>query len=151
MTEPTEPGVFRLIYRSTDRLSSRARRQALGALFSQARGNNKARGITGALLLGGGTFVQVLEGDEAAVRSLYDRIVRDPRHDAVSLLDTGAVPARLFSRWAMAEVSDEGGSDIPLIAGAPGVTEAAGHRTTPEQEAVLDVMRVAARTGVRSG
>lgn len=151
MTNPDEQGVFRLLYRSTDRLSSRDRSEALGALFSQARSNNKQRGITGALLLGGDTFVQALEGDETTVRSLFERISRDPRHDAVAVLDSGPVPARVFSRWAMAEVSDDGGSDMPLLAGTRGITEAAPRRTTPEQEVVLDVMRVAARSGARSG
>lgn len=150
MTNATEQGTFRLLYRSTDRMSTHGRREALGALFSQARSNNKQHGVTGALLLGGDTFVQVLEGEESTVRSLYERISRDPRHDDVAVLDSGPVPARLFSRWAMAEVSEDGGSDLPLLAGRGGITEGAPRRTTPEQEVVLDVMRVAARATAES-
>ena len=145
MTEHAEQQVFRLLYRSHDRLTAGDRRAALGALFTQARSNNKARSITGALLLGDGAFVQMLEGDEAAVGVLFERIARDPRHDTVTLLESGPAPARLFARWAMAEVSGDRDTDIPLIAGRGGITEAGALRTTPEQEAALEVMRAAAR------
>jgi DNA gyrase inhibitor GyrI len=136
---------FRLMYRSRNRIPADRRKVELGALFSEARSNNKKQQITGALLTSGDCFVQVLEGEETAVRSLFSRIETDPRHDSVSLLETQPVDGRVFSRWAMAKVSEEGKPDIPLIAHVDGISPAAGRGTTPEQEAVLDVMRDAAR------
>lgn len=138
--------VFQLIYRSTSRIDPDRRKQELGTLFSTARSRNKKSLVTGALLCTDDTFVQLLEGEEAAVREVFDRIGRDPRHDSVSLLASGVVADRVFSRWAMAEVSEDGSSsDIPLIAHTDGISPAAGRRTTPEQDLVLDMMRAAAR------
>ena len=110
-TQPAPAEVFRLIYRSHNRIPPDDRRLALRDLFNQARYNNKRAQITGALLLRDDWFVQTLEGDEQAMRALYDRITVDPRHEAVELLETGTVPARVFVRWAMAKVSTVGDSD----------------------------------------
>ena len=141
---PSE-GAFRLMYRSRDLIPADRRKVELGLLFSEARSNNKQKGITGALLLSEDWFVQVLEGDEDAVRALFTSIEKDPRHDSVSVLETGMVPARVFARWAMAKVAEDGEPDIPLIAHTDGISPAAGRGTTAEQELVLDIMRTAAR------
>ena len=134
---------FRLIYRSHSRIPPEERREALAHIFSTARSHNKAVGVTGALLLTDNWFVQALEGDEEAVRALYERIAGDPRHEQVTLIDTQAVGERVFSRWAMAEVSKEGGADIPLISDVDhgGITTAAARAATREQYAVLRSMR----------
>jgi FAD-dependent sensor of blue light len=137
---------FRLMYRSRSRIPAADRKRELGGLFSQARSNNKARRICGALLVHEDWFVQVLEGEEPEVRALFDRIAGDPRHEAVTELDSGPVEARVFARWAMARVSAGDEPDIPLIAHVDGISRAAGRGTTPEQEAVLDVMRAAVRS-----
>lgn len=137
---------FRLIYRSRNLIPADRRKAELGVLFGVARSNNKRQHITGALLLADDTFVQVLEGEETAVRALFDRIAGDSRHDSVSLLETGEVESRVFSRWAMAKVAEDGEPDIPLIAHTDGISPAAGRRTTPEQDGLLDVMRAAARS-----
>ena len=72
--------------------------------------------MTGALLTHQDWFVQALEGDEATVRGLYELIYRDDRHERVSaVIETGTVEARVFGRWSMAMVSDDGESDIPLL------------------------------------
>ena len=154
MTDAVRDGasgaVYRLMYRSRSRIPAEDRKRELGGLFTQARSANKSKGITGALLVHDDWFVQVLEGDEAPVRALYDTIARDPRHESVTLLDGREVPGRRFGRWAMARVSDDGDRDIPLIAHTDGISPAAGHRTTPEQEELLDVMRGAVRTAAQS-
>ncbi len=68
----------------------------------------------------------------------------------MTLLASGLVADRVFSRWAMAEVADDGSSDTPLIAHTDGISPAAGRRTTPEQDRVLGLMRVAARGPART-
>lgn len=142
----TTDGTFRLMYRSRDRIPAEGRKAELGSLFSGARSNNKAQQITGALLVSDSWFVQTLEGDEELVRALFERIAQDPRHDSVSLLDAGPVDGAVFSRWAMAKVADEGEPDIPLIAHRDGISPAAGHKTTPEQDVVLNQMRAATQS-----
>ena len=148
MTEAAQapgPGnVFRLIYRSRNLIPPEDRKAELGTLFSTARSNNKKQGITGALLVHGDWFAQVLEGDEAPVRALFTRIEQDGRHDNVSVLASGPAD-RVFGRWAMARVSAEGEPDIPLIAHRDGIAPAADRGTSPEQEAVLAIMRDATR------
>ncbi len=145
MADVTSDGAFRLIYRSRNRIEQDRRKQSLGSLFSQARSNNKERDICGALLLSGDWFVQVLEGDEAVVRRLYERIEKDVRHEHVELLETAAIDERVFRRWAMAKVSKDGDTDITLIAHKDGIHEAASHPTSAEQQKILALMREAAK------
>lgn len=143
---PERPAVFRLMYRSRDRIHPERRRVEHGELFTVARANNKHAHITGALLVTGDWFVQTLEGDESAVRALFARIERDPRHDSVELLDTQAEAERVFPRWAMARVSpDAADPDTYLIAHADGIAPAASRGSSPEQEELLAGMRAAAR------
>lgn len=135
---------FRLEYRSHNRIPAADRKVEHGELFGLARSFNKRSNICGALLLHGDTFVQVLEGDESAVRDLCAHIEKVWRHDTVTIVETATVPERVFGRWAMARVAAEGEPDITLIAHVDGIHRAASRGTTPEQEAVLDVMRHAA-------
>ncbi|MBV9796089.1 MAG: BLUF domain-containing protein [Actinobacteria bacterium] len=136
--------VFRLIYRSRNLIPPDRRKAELGTLFSAARSSNKKQDITGALLVHGDWFAQVLEGSETPVRALYERIQQDGRHDKVSILAEGPAE-RVFGRWSMARVSAEGEPDIPLIAHRDGISPAASRGTTPDQEAVLDTLRQATR------
>ncbi len=133
--------LFRLMYRSHNQIPQDERKVELGKLFSVARSFNKTQGISGALLVSDDWFVQVLEGEETAVRTLFARIEKDPRHDRVAPLETTPIESRVFSRWAMARVSEDGESDIPLIASTRGIVPAAGRETTAEQETLLETMR----------
>lgn len=141
MTSPATEALFRLLYRSHDLIPEADRRREFGTIFTAARSTNKKLGVTGALLLSDDTFVQVLEGEESAVRGLLARIEADPRHDDVVVLEAGPVEGRVFDRWAMARVCVDGDADIPLIAGERGITVAAGRGVTDEQDALLAVMR----------
>lgn len=140
--EPTD--VYRLIYRSRDLIPPEQRKKELGTLFLAARSNNKQSQISGALLLSDTHFVQTLEGAETAVRDLFTHIERDHRHDEVTVIEAGTVDDRVFARWAMARVAPvDGEPDTYLIAHQDGISAAASRGTTPQQEAVLAVMRKA--------
>lgn len=148
---PDDAGkTFRLVYRSHCRINEHDRKAELGTIFSAARSNNKRRGVTGALLIWHDAFVQVLEGDETAVRDLFEIIQHDRRHERITVLDTEVVPARVFGRWSMARVGDGDTPDIPLIMNKDkgGASPAAPRPTTEEQDALLDQMRQHARAGV---
>jgi hypothetical protein len=69
-------------------------------LASSAR-NNKAAGVTGALCLANGIFLQQLEGHRKAVNALYHRILADPRHKEPAVLDFSEIVQRRFGNWAM--------------------------------------------------
>jgi hypothetical protein len=136
--------VFRLVYRSHSRIAEADRVAELGAIFTSARTNNKRLGVTGALVITEDAFAQTLEGDEAVVRELYEHIRADPRHESVTLLEEEAVAERLFGRWAMARVSEDGGPDIRLMSNAAKgriVAAAPDTHVTPDQETVLAFMR----------
>ncbi len=66
------------------------------------RANNARDGITGMLLYKDGNFMQALEGEEAAVRTLHQRIKADLRHRGLVVIDCGHSPAREFGSWSMA-------------------------------------------------
>ena len=146
-TESSTGVVYRLIYRSHNCIPATSRRSELGDLFTAARSNNKAKGITGALLVRDDLFVQTLEGDEQSVEELLARIRVDTRHEAVEILNTGLVSRRVFARWSMAKVGEDDLSpDVNLIAHGDGISPAATRGgATAEQELVLQVMRDAAR------
>jgi hypothetical protein len=70
-------------------------------LLSKAREHNSSKDITGLLLYKDGNFMQMLEGDEQAVTSLYQRIELDPRHRGAIVLLKDDTDARQFPDWSM--------------------------------------------------
>lgn len=73
----------------------------LATLLVTCRENNARTGITGMLLYKEGNFMQVLEGEEPAVRALYERIRTDPRHTGEILMWHGPLEGRQFGEWSM--------------------------------------------------
>ena len=94
--------IVRLIYAS--RLKKKLDHAAVEKIADVSRRNNKKLGVTGALCSSPRGFLQILEGPPEAVNELYNRIVRDPRHADVSLLEYVKVPFREFENWSMAYV-----------------------------------------------
>ncbi len=80
------------------------------ALLLQSRTDNAARGVTGMLLYGNGTFLQVIEGDDPVVDDLITRISKDSRHHGIQFLSRIPVLHRQYSDWTMGfeRVTDEG-------------------------------------------
>jgi hypothetical protein len=70
-------------------------------ILGASRRNNESLGVSGALCLHSGVFLQMLEGDRTAVSTLYQRILLDARHKEAVLLDLSEVPRRRFTRWSM--------------------------------------------------
>ena len=91
--------MFHLIYLSS--AWGKMPEAGLDELLSVSRQNNRAAGITGMLLYLDGNFIQYLEGDESAVRGIFDKIKSDPRHHNVIVVDEGQTDRRLFDDWAM--------------------------------------------------
>jgi hypothetical protein len=63
--------------------------------------HNQAQGVTGMLLYAGGNFIQVLEGEEAAVDETMSRIEQDARHFQIMVLDRSPIEEREFGQWHM--------------------------------------------------
>lgn len=77
----------------------------LEEILAHARRSNATNGITGALVYAEGIFLQILEGDKLKVQHLMAKIERDVRHETVTILREGEVPAAIFGSWKMAYVS----------------------------------------------
>jgi hypothetical protein len=63
---------------------------------------NRLVDVTGLLLFNSRRFIQVLEGPQLAVESVYDRILQDDRHRGVVKLREAAIDSREFGDWGMA-------------------------------------------------
>ena len=63
--------------------------------------NNPSKDITGCLLEGKNSFLQILEGPSDAIQSLYKTISEDNRHTNVKRLCDEYSDSRLFSDWSM--------------------------------------------------
>jgi Sensors of blue-light using FAD len=113
MDLPAAP-YLRLMY------ASRARKGmsdlAVDKLLHVAETNNLRDQITGALLAYGDRFLQVLEGPPDEVEACFNRILADPRHDDVQVLQRMAVDTRQFGPWAMRHVSMDQARE-PAVAG----------------------------------
>lgn len=66
-----------------------------------AKTNNETVDITGSLFYNGGWFLQVLEGPAAALKTLYDKIEKDPRHKNSRIIHDEPAKFRTFTRWSM--------------------------------------------------
>lgn len=73
---------------------------ALAEICTAGRLVIPALGITGALLYRNGRFLQMLEGPEGAVRSLFAHIAADPRR-AIDVAADHRTPTRRFTTWSM--------------------------------------------------
>lgn len=73
-------------------------------ILASARRNNKKRDLTGVLVTGGGVFLQVLEGPQQSVLSLYLKIREDKRHSDVEIMRVTPIINRIFGDWLMASV-----------------------------------------------
>ena len=76
--------------------------EELHEMLEQARKKNKTLDITGILLFHNSYFMQLLEGPDEHVASLYDTIRQDPRHRDVQLIGKYSINNRSFNEWNMA-------------------------------------------------
>ena len=91
--------IYRKIYTSQAREGMSCDR--LCAILDTSRRRNGAEGLTGLLIAHNNHFLQILEGEEAAVKACYARIRVDPTHDRLRLVSRQRVRARAFPDWRM--------------------------------------------------
>jgi hypothetical protein len=63
--------------------------------------NNQKYNITGLLIYKNRQFAQVIEGDEATIERLWNKIQLDTRHKDIQLLLKEPIVHRSFSKWSM--------------------------------------------------
>ena len=128
-------------------------------ILEHARSSNAKKGITGALVYVDGVFLQILEGDTEVVKELMTKISRDVRHETVTVLKQGEIPAPTFSDWRMAYISATA-EQVAKWAGLSGTTAVpdimSGMRNDPLKatqvaQSILSVLANEADAGPRAG
>jgi hypothetical protein len=66
-----------------------------------ARENNRKNRLYGALYYGNGNFFQCLEGSEQDINTLYEKLLRDPRHKDLKILLREPIERVSFGDWEM--------------------------------------------------
>jgi len=93
--------VYQLVYFSRFTPVGAGPSSTIRDILRTSEAKNFVNGITGFLIFDKSSFVQVLEGDQAAVLETYERIGDDPRHADLAVIDSRRAKARDFSDWAM--------------------------------------------------
>ncbi len=115
-----------------------------------ARRNNRAAGVTGALLFTHGCFVQALEGQRDELEAIFERIQCDERHRDVTVLAFESVLERAFPGRDLDYLGDTEAGDTQAMAAA--ALNGAFHRDGASGDSVLALMReVVAREKVWAG
>ena len=84
----------------------------VGDILSSSLQRNAEMGVTGALYSDGETFFHVIEGEEPVLARLMSLILRDPRHQSISILDQTDLEHRMFGEFAIKHV--DGRDDASL-------------------------------------
>lgn len=91
--------MYRLIYASHARASCI---DDVPGILEWSNTYNPSWGITGVLCLLDQTYMQYLEGEEEAVRTLFQSIRKDTRHQDPTILDQRKILQRAYPNWRMA-------------------------------------------------
>ncbi len=96
----SEQALERLIYNSqaTQDFPSLG---SISAILSVSDQNNRRDNVTGALVLADGGFLQVLEGSHTDVERTLERLLNDPRHTDLKILNRQPIDHRDFKDWGM--------------------------------------------------
>jgi hypothetical protein len=73
----------------------------LNELVEVSRRNNKKHSITGAMLYLENSFIQVIEGEDAAISYLLHTLRADTRHLDIRILSDKLAQVRNFQNWSM--------------------------------------------------
>ncbi len=95
--------IYRLIYAS--KVSESVKEKDIQAILETANTKNKALNVTGGLFFNYKYFLQCLEGSRENVSSIYHAIVKDTRHELITMIDFQEIQQRDFSQWSMAYLS----------------------------------------------
>ncbi len=70
-------------------------------ILATSQRNNDRDGLTGGLAISDGWYLQVVEGNGAALDRLLARLEKDSRHTDIAVLERRPIAGRLFSGWSM--------------------------------------------------
>jgi hypothetical protein len=87
----------------------------LQQLHAESNRKNQPIGVTGILLYSSGYFIQLLEGQETILETLYHKITQDERHRNVQCLFSRQQYERLFSSWNMGMLNLDTGPELNRV------------------------------------
>jgi len=96
--------LVRLVYTST--ISENFHHNDITGILETAREQNKKNNVTGLLCFNRKLFLQCLEGSRTNVNQTYHRILNDPRHSDIIMLDYREISEREFDTWSMGYVPE---------------------------------------------
>ncbi len=70
-------------------------------ILATSQRKNPERGLTGFLIYNGRNFLQLLEGDAAAIEILMEDLRGDKRHNGLVRIEDVPIDVRRFSDWTM--------------------------------------------------
>ena len=91
--------LYELLYSSVSRTEMDA--DALVSLLESARSKNEGLHVTGLLLYCNREYLQLIEGEEDDVRSLWQSIQSDSRHYSARVMYESAIEKRGFAHWSI--------------------------------------------------
>lgn len=92
--------VTQILYRSVSRDGAESGLQ-MSDILNEARLGNSRDGITGVLTAVNGEFVQIIEGSDVALDRLMAKLLRDPRHTDLTVVERRQAARRSFGDWDM--------------------------------------------------
>ena len=90
-----------LLYASVSTLAADEEEAEIERIVEVSRARNPHLGVTGTLIYTKARFAQILEGPPEAVDLLMEKIVRDRRHDRVTVVDVRQTGRRRFVGWSL--------------------------------------------------
>ena len=96
--------LVRLVYASM--ISEDFNHEDIPGILQAAREHNLQKNVTGLLCFSRKIFLQCLEGSRTNVNQTYHRILNDPRHERIVLLDYKEIVEREFDEWAMGYIPE---------------------------------------------
>ncbi len=91
--------LVRLVYASS--ISPHFTPKDIPQILESARSHNQSNNVTGLLCFNQEIFLQCLEGSRTMVNNTYHRILNDPRHKKIIMLDYKEIVEREFDQWSM--------------------------------------------------
>ena len=106
-----------------------------------AKVENGKRNVTGVLFFVNGKFLQVIEGEESALRELMHNIEADDRHRDISYLIDTSVEKRGFNDWNM-DSFHLSNCTVFTLENLQNLTESFKKNLLPRSDALIDYYKI---------
>ena len=110
--------IYEMLYVST--IAPAACVSVVSTIAMKSRVSNALRSITGMLVFDGIRFCQYLEGGKDELAILFERISKDSRHAAVTMIHHGPLQNRRFKKFSLAFATGDDFEALSRLEGLKG-------------------------------